>query len=127
MQSLFELGFATHEDGLHLLGGFEFKIFAEVAVGSRERDFLAVLRNFLLHELFVFCSALFQTAPGDNQRRRLFYRLRARDHALQFRIKFDHPREQRTLRQLIEQWTELKPPQRITGNGDVTTGKDIAE
>ena len=74
---------------------------------------------FVFHDLFVFGLASFQTAPGNDQRRGLFLRLRACDHALQFRIHLDESREKRTFRQLIEQ--RLSCSRRIASRAQPTS------
>ena len=98
MQHLFQLGFTPQKDALHLLGRFEFKILAEIAIRSGERDLPAVLGNFRFNQLFVFGLTLFQAAPGNDQGRGFLLRLRACDHAFQFWMNFNDPRQERPLR-----------------------------
>jgi len=54
------LGFASHQDALHLLGCFKFKILAQIAIGPGECNFLGVLWNLPFNQLFVFGLASFR-------------------------------------------------------------------
>ena len=74
---------------LHLFGRFKFEIFAEITVAPGDRDLLRVLRDFLLHQLFVFGSCAFPSCSRKLSTTRPFRRLRslrACDHAFQLRI-----------------------------------------
>ena len=93
MQHLFEIGLATHEHGLHLFRRLVFEIFAQIAIGPRNRNLFCVLRNFFLDELFVLGFAPMQAAPGNDERFRFLLWLRACDHRFELGIKFDDSRE----------------------------------
>ena len=98
MQRIFKFGFAPHQNRLHFLGRFEFEIFAEVAVGTSDADFLAVLGNFFVHKFFQLGFAFLQAAPGNDESFALFLSLFAGDETLQVGIEFDDARHKRTLR-----------------------------
>ena len=87
MQRGFQLRFPPHQHRLHFLRGLEFKILPQIAVGTGNPDLLAVLRNLLVHQLFVFRFAFVEAAPGNNQRRALLFLLFAGDDAFQRRDK----------------------------------------
>ena len=125
VQRLLEFGLAPHEHGLHLFRRFEFKIFAEIAIRPCQRDLLAVLRDFLFHQLFVFRSPLCQTAPGDNESRCLFFSLSAGDHHREFGIKFNDPGQKRPFRQFVERRGDEESPHRIARNTDIGASKHV--
>jgi len=57
---------------LHFFCGFEFEVFAQIAVGAGDPDLLAVLGDFFVHEFLEFGFAFLQTAPGNDERLALF-------------------------------------------------------
>jgi hypothetical protein len=60
--ALLKLGLASHQDALHLLGCFKFKILAQIAIRPGERDFLVFSGIFTLQVLRIRPFA-FQAAP----------------------------------------------------------------
>src|SRR5207247_2354849 len=56
------------QKSLGLLGGFELKIFPQIAVAAREADGAAVLGNFFVHNFVQLGLPTFKTGPGYYER-----------------------------------------------------------
>ena len=80
---------------------------------------------FLFIELFEFRFALFQAAPGNNERFGFRFLLLAGDDAFQLRIELDDPREERTFCQFIENRREHQPAHGVAGHARLRAGKHV--
>ena len=116
-QLRFEFVFVAHENFLHLLGGLVFVIFAQIAVAARDGDFLRVGRDFFLHQILILDAAAFETFPRDEQA--VLLGLLAGDERLHGRMRFDEPREQRTLVHVVKNRRKLQRARQILDDFDV--------